>query len=154
MATSNAAQQAEEEYMEIDTRYGKQMVAKSSLLTFPDGLPGFEHLREFKLFHEQDTESVHFLQSTQDAGVRLPVVAPHSCKIDFRIELSDAETAKLQIQPEDDIMVLVTLSDNPEQPKTGITANLMGPIIINAQSRIGIQKVLNRVDGAVVIDAN
>ena len=50
--------------------------------------------------------------------------------------------------------MLVTLSDNPEQPKTGITANLMGPIIINAQSRIGIQKVLNRVDGAVVIDAN
>ena len=153
MATSNAAQELEEEYMEINTRYGKQIVAKASLLDFPDGLPGFEHLHRYKLFHEEGKSTVYFLQSTEDPDVRLPLVTPASCKVDFRIELSDEEEAKLQVASPDDLIVVVTLSDNPDDPGQGITANFMAPIIINAASRIGIQKVLNQVDGGVVIQA-
>lgn len=154
MATSNAAQRAEEEYMEIDTRYGKQVVAKSSLLTFPDGLPGFDDLRQFKLFHEEGTSTVYYLQSVEDADVRLPLVTPSACNIDFRIELTDDECRQLQIEAADDLLVMVTVSDNRDGEPAPISANLMAPIVINAQSRIGIQKVLNQVSGAVVIDAN
>lgn len=153
MGTSNAAQWAQEEYVEINTRYGKQVVAKSSLLSFPAGLPGFEDLREYKLFHEEGTSTVFFLQSTEDPDVRLPVVTPAACNIDYRIELSDDETATLQASPEDDIVLVVTLSDNQDQPESGITANLMAPIIINTTRRIGMQKSLNRIQGGVVIDA-
>lgn len=153
MTTMHAAPLAEEEYVEINTRYGRQVVARSSLLTFPDGLPGFERLREYKLFHEEGTATVYYLQSTEDADVRLPIVAPASCQVDYRIELSDEEGAKLQIQADDDILVMVTVSDNQDDPQAGINANLMAPIIINAHSRIGMQKTLNQVHGAVVIDA-
>ena len=154
MNTNHAAQLAEEEYVEINTRYGKQLVAKSSLLSFPEGLPGFEDLHEFKLFHEEGTSTVHYLQSTEDPDIRLPLVTPAACQIDYRIELSDEETRQLQIAADDDILVMVTLSDNQGEAHPGITANLMAPIIINAQSRIGLQKTLNKVNGAVVIDAN
>jgi flagellar assembly factor FliW len=153
MAINNTAQVAEEEYVEIDTRYGKQMVARSSLLNFPNGIPGFEALTEFKLFHEEDTDDVHFLQSTRDAEIRFPVVTPAACRIDFRLELDDDDLALLEVEPGDDILVLVTLAKQPDANGAGISANLMGPIVINAQSRIGMQKVLNTVDGAVVIDA-
>lgn len=153
MADSNAAHQIEEEYMEINTRYGRQVVARSSLLNFPEGLPGFEDLRQYKLFHEAGKSTVYYLQSTEDPDIRLPLVTPGSCKIDYRIELTDEEMAKLQVESADDIVVVVTLSDNPDDANAGITANFMAPIIINAQSRIGIQKTLNRVDGGVVIQA-
>lgn len=153
MTTTHAAQLAEEEYMEIDTRYGRQVVAKSSLLTFPEGLPGFEELRQYKLFHEEGTSTLYYLQSTEDADVRLPLVTPASCQIDYRIALSDEEEAKLQIEPNDDILVMVTVSDNQDDPQAGITANLKAPIIINAHSRVGLQKTLNQLNGAVVIDA-
>lgn len=154
MANINAAQQIEEEeYMEINTRYGRQVVARSSLLDFPEGLPGFEELRQYKLFHEEGKSTVYYLQSTEDPDIRLPLVTPESCKIDYRIELTDEELDKLKVESADDIVVVVTLSDNPDNKGAGITANFMAPIIINAQSRIGIQKTLNRVDGGVVIQA-
>ncbi|MGB5670056.1 MAG: flagellar assembly protein FliW [Sedimenticolaceae bacterium] len=154
MANSNAAHQIdEEEYMEINTRYGKQLVAKSSLLTFPEGLPGFEDLHQYKLFHEEGKSTVYYLQSTEDPDIRLPLVTPESCKINYRIELTDEETEKLQIESAEDVLVVVTLSDNPDDAGAGITANFMAPIIINAQSRIGLQKILNHVDGGVVIQA-
>ena len=153
MTTMHATPLAEEEYMEINTRYGTQVVARSSLLNFPEGLPGFEDLHEYKLFHEEGTSTVYYLQSTEDADVRLPLVTPASFQIDYRIELSDEEEAKLQIQAGDDILVMVTVSENQDDPQAGITANLMAPIIINAHSRIGVQKTLNQVNGAVVIDA-
>lgn len=154
MASSNNAERIQEDLMEIDTRFGKQAIAKSSLLTFPDGIPGFEHLRDFTLLHEEDTLNLHFLQATEDVDVRLPVVTPDACRIDFRIELSDSESETLAFQPGDDVLVLLTLSNDQDQPDSGIKANLMGPIIINTRSRIGLQKVLNQVDGAVVIDAS
>jgi len=153
MTISNAARELDEEYMEINTRYGRQIVEKASLLEFPNGLPGFEHLRQYKLFHEEGKSTVHYLQSTEDPDVRLPVVTPASCKVDFRIELSDVEEAMLQVTSAEDLIVLVTLTDKQDEPGADITANFMAPIIINAASRIGIQKVLNRVNGGVVIQA-
>jgi flagellar assembly factor FliW len=153
MAISNAAYETEEEYMEINTRYGKQVVAKSSLLTFPEGLPGFEDLHHYKLFHEEGKSTVYYLQSTEDPDIRLPLVTPQACKVDFRIDLTDEEVSKLQIESDADIVVVVTLSDNPDDAAAGITANFMAPIIINTQSRIGMQKTLNQVSGGVVIEA-
>ncbi|MGB5639619.1 MAG: flagellar assembly protein FliW, partial [Sedimenticolaceae bacterium] len=60
---------------------------------------------------------------------------------------------RLQIESAEDVVVVVTLSDNQDKAGAGITANFMAPIIINSQSRIGLQKTLNRVDGGVVIQA-
>lgn len=153
MAIPSVAHQAQEAFIEIDTRYGRQVVARSSLLTFPAGLPGFDELRQFKLFHEEGTATVFYLQSVEDPDVRLPVVTPQACKIDYRIELSDAELERLHVEAGDDLLVVVTLADDPDTPGRGITPNLMAPIVINASSRIGLQKSLRRIDGGVLIDA-
>ena len=153
MANSNAAYDIEEEYMEINTRYGKQMVAKSSLLSFPEGLPGFEDLRQYKLFHEEDTSTLYYLQSTEDSDVRLPVITPEACNIDYNIDLSDEDIGLLQATEQDELVVVVTVSDNQANPATGITANFMAPIVINTSRRIGMQKTLNKIDGGVVIQA-
>ena len=153
MANSNAAYDIEEEYMEINTRYGRQTVAKSSLLSFPEGLPGFEDLRRYKLFHEEDASTLYYLQSTEDPDIRLPVITPEACNIDYNIDLSDADIELLQASEQDELVVVVTVSDNQDRPGTGITANFMAPIVINTSRRIGIQKTLNTINGGVVIQA-
>lgn len=153
MAHGNAAYDTEEEYMEINTRYGKQTVAKSSLLTFPEGLPGFEDLRQYKLFNEEGKSTVYYLQSTEDPDIRLPVITPEACNIDYNIDLSDDDIRQLQAEEQDELVVVVTVSDNQDNPATGITANFMAPIVINTSRRIGMQKTLNKIDGGVVIQA-
>jgi flagellar assembly factor FliW len=154
MAANSFAERIVEDPMEIDTRYGRQQVSESSLLTFPEGIPGFETLQQFTLLHEEHNGNLHFLQSTTDAEVRLPVVTPDACKIDFRIELTDEECATLEIETGDDVLILLVLSEEERDIGTGIRVNLMGPIIVNARSRKGLQKILNKVDGAVVIEAS
>ena len=49
--------------------------------------------------------------------------------------------------------MVVTVSDNQDNPATGITANFMAPIVINTSRRNGKQKTLNKIDGGVVIQA-
>jgi len=153
MASNTAAQHVEEDYVEISTRYGRQVVARSSLLNFPQGLPGFEDLHEYKLFHEEGKSTLYYLQSTQDPEIRLPVITPEACQVDYRIELSDDDIERLEAKSDDELIVVVTVSDNADRPESGITANFMAPIVINANSRIGIQKTLNQVSGGVVIQA-
>ena len=79
MAISNAVQHAHNEYVEIETLYGKQVVDKASLLNFPEGLAGFEDLHEFKLFHEEGASMVYYLQSTEDPYIRFPLVPADAC---------------------------------------------------------------------------
>jgi len=153
MAANNAAQHVEEEYVEINTRYGRQVVARSSLLNFPQGLPGFEDLHEYKLFHEEGKSTLYYLQSTEDPDIRLPVIAPAACMVDYSIELSDEDVERLEAKSDDELIVVVTVSDNADRPEVGVTANFMAPIVINPSSRIGMQKSLNQVSGGVVIQA-
>lgn len=153
MAANNAAQHVEEEYVEINTRYGRQVVARSSLLNFPQGLPGFEDLHEYKLFHEEGKSTLYYLQSTEDPDIRLPVIAPEACMVDYQIELNEDDIERLAAKADDELIVVVTVSDNADRPEAGVTANFMAPIVINANSRIGIQKTLNQVSGGVVIQA-
>lgn len=153
MAMSNAVQHTHDAYVEINTLYGKQMVDRASLLNFPEGLAGFEELHEFKLFHEEGTSMVYYLQSTEDPFIRFPMVPADACNIDYRIELSDEEADTLAIDAVEDVLLLVTISDNPDEPGRGITANLMAPIVINAATRVGLQKPLQQIRGGVVFEA-
>jgi len=76
--------------------------------------------------------------------------------------LSDSEVADLKLENSGDILVLMTLYKNNAAPQEGtlqamnIYANLSAPILINTQSRIGMQKILlckeSKVDFRAVVN--
>jgi flagellar assembly factor FliW len=95
---------------------------------------------------------VFYLQSLEDPDVQLPVVNPDSYQVNYECVLSDEEAGTLQIEDPSDIAVLVTVARAGEKDG-GIHANFMGPIMLNTNKRIGLQKQLNRFSGNVVIRA-
>ncbi len=137
--------------VEVRTRFGTLPVPQENLITFPEGLPGFEGLDRFALFHDDDNQSVFYLQSVDDPMVRLPVTSPHWFQVDYRIALDDAEERCLQLEPSDEIAVLVTVADTDGDPNLRI--NFQGPIIVNLDKRLAIQKALVGARGTLVIDA-
>ncbi len=141
-----------ETHMEIDSRFGAQEVDPASIIRFPSGLAGFEDLHEFKLFHEEGTASVFYLQSIKDPEVQFPVVNPDAYQVNYECVLSDEESAALELDDPADVAVLVTLAQGGDKD-AGIHANFMGPILLNTRKRVGIQKQLNQVSGSVVIRA-
>ena len=138
--------------MEINTRFGTQEIDPASVINFPNGLAGFEELREFKLFHEEGKPSVFFLQSIENPDVQFPVVNPDACQVNYECVINDEEAATLQLEDAADISILITLAQRGDQDH-GIHANFMGPIMINTNKRIGLQKHLNQFSGSVVIRA-
>jgi len=140
-------------YTEVETRCGSQMVDTSNLLNFPNGLPGFDDLHRFALFHQEGNTSVFYLQSMDDPDIRLPVISPHWFQVDYQIALSDEEAALLEIEKPEDLEVLVTIADNDNgeaQPHT----NFNDPILVNTGKRLALQKTLHNVNGSLVIHSH
>ena len=119
-------------------------VDPDSLFTFPQGLAGFENCKRFKLFHEEDKGTVFWLQSVDDATVMFPVVAPEQLDLQYEIELSDADCALLDVKSAEDVMVVVIVYRD-EAGGGKIAANTRSPVILNAGSRKGMQKILQEV---------
>ena len=138
--------------MEINTEFGTQEIDPESVITLPRGMAGFDDLTDYKLFHEEGKPTVFWLQSTADPGVRFPVTDPALLNVAYEVMLSDDEEALLQVTDPQDLAILVTLAKGEAEGK-GIHANLLGPIFINMRTRIGLQKLLNNVESAVVIRA-
>ncbi len=136
--------------VEVRTRFGTLPVNKENLLDFPEGLPGFEDLHRFVLLHDEGNESIFYLQSLDDPGIRLPVTSPHWFRVDYEIELDDKELETLQLDHASDTVVLVTLADDEASP-VGYKVNFHGPIILNSEKRIGIQKPMPDAQSSLLI---
>lgn len=148
-----AQQIQDQSRVEVRTRFGTLPVDKTNLLDFPEGLPGFEDLHQFILFREEDNDSILYLQSTEDPDVRLPLTSPHWFQVDYQVSLSDEEVKLLRMESNDEIAVLVTISEHGDQ-SSGLNANFHGPIILNTAKRVAMQKVLHEAHGSVVIQAH
>ena len=115
-----------------------------TLFSFPEGIAGFEDCKRLKVFHEEGKTTVFWLQSVDDVAVAFPIVAPESLDIEYQIELSDADCALIDLQDAKDIAVAVIVyRDEAEGGKIG--ANTRSPVILNLNSRKGMQKVLQSV---------
>jgi len=136
--------------VEVRTRFGTLPVPKENLLTFPRGLPGFDELYQFALFHEEDNTSIFYLQSTEDPAVRLPLTSPRWFHVDYQIVLNDEERKLLQSDSPDDLEILVIVGEDEQ----GLRANFHAPVIINTRRRIAIQKLLHEPQGSLVITAH
>lgn len=139
----------------LSTRFGELDVDPARIITFPRGIPGFENLTRWTLFHELNDKGqpvsgvVIHLQSIDDGKVSLPLTEPNLFGFNYELVLSDSEVADLKLDSAEDVLVLATLSamdvvaqgKGPLEP-ANMYANISAPILINVKSRIGIQKIL------------
>ena len=140
-------------FIEVDTRFGSQMVDQSHVLSFPKGLPGLEDLHAFALFHDENNSNVFYLQSLEDADIRLPMISPENFQVDYHLTLTDEEISHLELADPNELAVLVTVARTGDGAGD-VKANFNAPIILNTRSRVGLQKILRQTSGSVVLQAH
>jgi flagellar assembly factor FliW len=111
---------------------------------FPAGLPGFEDQIAFLFLEQPHTRPLVYMQSLLNPKLcflALPVLTVDG---DYRLSLSSEDLATLELPPgatpkigsEIGCFTLMTLAEGADP-----TVNLLAPIVINLQSRKGLQVI-------------
>ncbi len=128
--------------LEIDSKdFGKIKVTEKQRVRFPLGLFGFEDCKEFYII-EYD-EIFKCLQSSERKEVAFIIINPYYFKKDYVLDIPDEDLKDLEFGPEEimkylDIYVIVTI---PSVSPNNITANLLGPLVINTKTQRGLQSL-------------
>ncbi len=132
--------------MKIETtRFGIIDVESDKIITFPQGILGFPHSKRFILFPHGDKSIFWWLQSLDDEDLAFVTISPSAiCTENYSFKIPDDVQEMLKIKkPEQvEVLLLVTISDKPQK---SVTVNLLGPIVINIETRLGAQLILDPV---------
>lgn len=124
--------------IKVQTRLGEQKVGLDRVLRFPRGLIGYEDKRDFVLLQIREDVPFLVLQSLEEPSLGLMVADPYNFMDDYSVRLSDAEQHMLSVDSPGQVSVLVTVSIPAGKPEE-TCLNLLGPVVINHEARIGMQ---------------
>ncbi|MGQ9524043.1 MAG: flagellar assembly protein FliW [Armatimonadota bacterium] len=127
--------------MLIDTsRFGRIEVSEDKIINLEPGLLGFDGVRRYCLLDWRPRSPIKWLQAVDNPDLAFLVTDPFEFFPDYEIEVSDEEVRALGLADAKDLLALVILTVTPSTKE--VTANLLGPILVNAVSRVGRQVVL------------
>lgn len=122
------------------TRFGELDVNSSDIVSFNDGLLGFERLKKYFLVDPGDSTLILWLQSVEDEKVAFPVIEPKLFKPDYIAKLMPSDLNGLELESLQNAKVYAILTI-PSQV-TEMSANLKAPVIINSDKKVAKQIVL------------
>jgi flagellar assembly factor FliW len=125
--------------MKIRTKpYGEIEVDEKQRLTFPEGVIGFEGISDYFLIDSKEGP-FYWLQSAQHAELAFLLINPRLFVDDYKLQVRSEELQLLQPESEDDLLdfAIVTVPEDHDK----ISANLMGPVVVNRRTRVGMQVI-------------
>lgn len=108
---------------------------------FPEGWVGCPDWKRFTLERPAAIAPLALLNSSEIPELSLPAINPWMIKVDYAPQLTDADQAALGTERPEDLEWLVIL--NIQMDPLLITANLLGPVVINRRTGVGRQVVLS-----------
>ena len=126
--------------MKVATKaYGLIDVDERQKIIFPQGLFGFEELRDYLLL-DAERQPFYWLQSMDEEDVAFVLVNPFLFRPDYEVNINNEELDGIGIHaPEKALIFSIVTIPHDGGP---MTANLQGPLIINRDTRMGKQAVL------------
>lgn len=122
-------------------RLGTIDVQEDQLYTFESGLYGLEQHTRFALICPDDTLPFRYLQAVDEPGICLLVGDPFTFRRDYEFDLAEGDVAALGEPTPEHLAVWVTVS--AKDTLKGATMNLLAPIVLNVEKRLGRQVVLH-----------
>jgi len=131
--------------LKINTRkFGEVEIDENKILNMPEGLPGFSGFEKFILLEDPKTTPFCLFQSIEEPLLSLIVINPFLFKPDYQLDM-DAfiESRGWKDVIPDELLVYVVVNVSEVNTVKKITANLMGPLIINPKKHEVVQVVIS-----------
>ena len=127
--------------MKITTaQFGEVEIEEEKIITMPLGLLGFPENRRFVIFQHKENSPFFWYQSLDDPKLAFVITNPLLFKSDYHVN-PEAVFGEME-WPADanfDLFVIVTI---PKGRPQEMTANLIGPILVNLNTREAVQMVI------------
>jgi flagellar assembly factor FliW len=120
--------------------FGEIEIEDSKLITFEEGIPGFEELRKFVLVTDDDGP-FYWLQSAEDENIAFAMLDIFKYMPDYNPCVEDSLVEDIIDKDEKNIEIynIAVIPENVEK----MTVNLKAPVIINIKSMKGKQIISN-----------
>lgn len=121
--------------------FGEIEVEEDKVITFTQGIPGFEDLHRYTIIDLGEEIPFSYLQSLEEGNMALLVTNPFGFYADYEFQLSEAIKEELDITGQDEVVVICVVSIKDSM--TDATVNLLAPLIINRKAALGKQVILH-----------
>jgi flagellar assembly factor FliW len=130
--------------LEIESRqFGVIHIDEEKVITMPAGMPGFPGCKRFVLLEKEETRPFYWYQCVDDPGLTLVIMNPLLFKPDYSIDIGPAQRDMSWKEGEEkDYKVYVIVNASEGVPEK-ITANLIGPLVINTKRQEAVQMVIS-----------
>jgi len=108
-------------------------------ITFPQGLFGFESFRDFVIL-DAEQQPFYWLQSVDEEQVAFILINPFLFRPDYEMDIDNSELTPIGINDPGKAVILSIVTIPPDSGP--MTANLQGPLVINRESKLGLQAIL------------
>jgi len=122
------------------SRFGQVQLNNEDVITFAEGLLGFQDLRTFVLLDDPNDDIFAWLQSCESPAIAFPVLEPELFSETYKINLSKSDLEVLQMPDSKRARAfcIITIPDDP----TLMTANMKAPLVVNVDKKRARQCVL------------
>jgi len=126
------------------TRFGDFTYEEGDLLRLPEGLVGMPQLTRFLILDFEAELPFKWLQSVEEPAMGFLVADPRLFQPDYSLHLSRCDLGYMVVTDPADLVVFVLCTFGGDLREA--TGNLLGPIVVHAESRVGRQVILEDRD--------
>ncbi len=120
------------------TRFGQIEVDEQKLIVFPRGLLGFPFQKQYALVQTGTDSAFYWLQAVDRPELAFVVTDPRLFVQDYKVPAKGEDLKQLSLAEAGQAQIFVIVN----KVEGLLTGNLQGPLVINAETRVGKQLVL------------
>ena len=113
---------------------------KKKIVEFPEGLLGFESVKKFAII-DSEYEPFIWLQSVENKELAFLMIDPFLICPGYEVDIDDESLKKIGADSPENIIIMTIVTIPGDG--SNITANFLGPIVINRKNNKCLQYVLS-----------
>ncbi len=131
--------------MKIETtRFGTLEIPEENIITMPHGMLGFRDERRFCILPHKKDSPFYWYQSLDKPALAFVITNPWLFKPDYRVDVvPPGKTMGWDTEGEDVALECYVVVSIPKGEPEKMTANLIGPLLVNPQNSEAVQIVLS-----------
>ncbi len=130
--------------MEIETaQFGTIQIEEEKIIIMPSGMPGFQGKKRFILLERKEMLPFYWYHSVDDPYLGFAIINPYLFKADYSVDIKPTLREMSWEADGEKNLKLYVVVNAPKGSPDNITANLMGPLLINILRYEAVQMVLD-----------